>query len=80
MMPYLAVQYVPVWITRGALASYGFGRTSVYLCSCSLQYLAVPHDFYSSFGCLLSNDLADPVFDGVGLAGFKRRAIALLLA
>ena len=28
----------------------------------------------------LSNDLADPVFDGVGLAGFKSRANASLLA
>ena len=28
----------------------------------------------------LWNDLSDPVFDGVGLAGFKSRANALLLA
>ena len=28
----------------------------------------------------LWNDLAGPVFDGVGLAGFKSRATALLLA
>ena len=28
----------------------------------------------------LRNDLADPVFDGVGLAGFKIRANAFLLA
>ena len=28
----------------------------------------------------LWNDLADPVFDGVGLAGFKSRANAFLLA
>ena len=26
------------------------------------------------------NDLSDPVFDGVGLAGFKSRANAFLLA
>ena len=26
------------------------------------------------------NDLAEPVFDGVGLAGFKRKANAFLLA
>ena len=28
----------------------------------------------------LWNDLADPVFDGVGLVGFKSRANAILLA
>ena len=28
----------------------------------------------------VSNDLSDPVFDGVGLAGFKSRADAFLLA
>ena len=28
----------------------------------------------------LWNDVADPVFDGVGLAGFKSRANAFLLA
>ena len=28
----------------------------------------------------LWNDLSDPVFDGVGLAGFKSRANAFLLA
>ena len=28
----------------------------------------------------LRNDLSDPVFDGVGLAGFKSRANAFLLA
>ena len=30
--------------------------------------------------CFLWNDLANPVFDGVGLAGFKSRANASLLA
>ena len=36
----------------------------------------------STAGILLVtlNDLGDPVFDGVGLAGFKRRATACLLA
>ena len=30
--------------------------------------------------CLFWNDLVDPVFDGVGLAGFKSRSNAFLLA
>ena len=32
------------------------------------------------FSVSLWNDLANPVFDGVGLAGFKSRANASLLA
>ena len=32
------------------------------------------------FSVSLWNDLGDPVFDGVGLEGFKSRAIVLLLA
>ena len=49
-----------------------FDRTSVYLCASLLQNLAVPQDFYS-LSVSLWNDLVDPVFDGVGLAGFKSR-------
>ena len=37
--------------------------------------LAVQQDFLS-----LWNDLADPIFDGVGLAGFKSSANVFLLA
>ena len=35
---------------------------------------------FVSISVSLWNDLADPVFDGVGLAGFKSRANAYLLA
>ena len=56
--------YVPVRVTRGALV----GRTSVHLCTASLQNLAVQQDFIP-FSVSLWNDLANPVFDGVGLAG-----------
>ena len=53
---------------------------SIYLCASSLQNLAVPKDFYFPLIGSLRNDLADPVFDSVGLAGFKSWASAFLLA
>ena len=53
--------------------------TSVHLCTSSLQNLAVSPDFYS-LSVSLWNDLSDPLFDSVGLAGFKSRADAFLLA
>ena len=61
--------YVTVRVTRGALVAHRYT--------------------YASLGCrtsqyrrtfVLRNDLSDPVFDGVGLAGFKSRANAFLLA
>ena len=42
--------------------------------------LAVPQYLYSPLLVSLWNDLASPVFDAVGLAGFKSRANAFLLA
>ena len=65
--------YVPVWVTRGALvARYTYApprrRTSAH------RRTFVP------LSVSLWNDLADPVFDGVGLAGFKSRAYAFLFA
>ena len=44
-----------------------------------VQNLAVPHDFCFILS-VLWNDLADPVFDGVGLVGFMSKANAFLLA
>ena len=55
------------------------GRTSVYLCTTSLQNLAYRRTFVP-LSVSLWNDLVDPVFDGVGLAGFKSRANIFLLA
>ena len=55
--------YVPV---RATLCS---GRTSVHLCTAS-QYSRT----FIKLSVSLWNDLANPVFDGVGLAGFKSRA------
>ena len=60
--------YVPVRVTRGALVAHRY----TYICSTSLQ----TSQFSMTFVLLsvsLWNDLADPVFDGVGLAGFKSR-------
>ena len=70
----LSVNYVPVRVTRGALIAhlYTFApprcRTSQYLMT------------FISLSVSLWNDLVDPVFDGVGLAGFKSRSNAFLLA
>ena len=67
---------MPARVTRGAL----IGLTSVYLCVSILA--AEPRSTAVIFSLLLSqwNDLDDPIFDGVGLAGFKSRANAYLLA
>ena len=62
--------YVPVRVTRGALVTHRYTyapprrRTSQY----SRTFIPL------SVSPL--NDLANPVFDGVGLAGFKSRANA----
>ena len=69
----LPVPYVPVWVTRGALIAHRYTfapprcRTSQY------RRTFIP------LSVSLWNDLADPVFDGVGLAGFKSRSNAFLL-
>ena len=54
------------------------GRTSVHLCTAALENLIVEQDFIPH-SVSLCNDLANPVFDGVGLAGFNIRANAFLL-
>ena len=70
----LAVSYVPVRVTRGVLITrrYTFApprcRTSQH------RRTFIP------LSVSLWNDLVDPVFDGVGLAGFKSRSNAFLLA
>ena len=70
----LPVPYVPVWVTRDAVIAHRYiyappsCRTSQY------SRTFVP------FSVSLWNDLSDPVFDGVGLAGFKSKANAFLLA
>ena len=70
----LPAPYVPVRVTRGALIAHRYTfapprcRTSQY--RRTFISLSVSH----------WNDLVDPVFDGVGLAGFKSRSNAFLLA
>ena len=67
----LPLPYVPARVT---LAAHGHSfvpprcRTSPYRRS------------FVPLSVSLWNDLSDPVFDGVGLAGFKSRANAFLLA
>ena len=69
----LPVPYVPVRYTRRC------DRISVHLWASSLQNLAVPQDFYLVVSISV-NGLGDPVFDGVGVTGFKTRANAFSLA
>ena len=66
--------YVPVRVTRGALVA----QRDTYAqprCRTS-QY----NRTFIPLAVSLWNDLANPVFDGVGLTGFKSRANAFLLA
>ena len=66
--------YVPARVTRGALVAH---RCTYAPPRCrTLQYSRI----FIPFSVSLWNDLANPVFDGVGLAGFKRRADASLLS
>ena len=65
--------YVLERVTSGALVA------RVYLSASSLLDLAGPQDFIT-LSVSLWNELADPVFDGVGLDGYKSRANATLLA
>ena len=71
----LPVPYVPVLVMRCAVIV-----TSVHLYASSLQNLAVSPDFYSLVCISVERSYSDPVFDGVGLAGFKSRANAFLVA
>ena len=70
----LPVPCVPVRVTRGALVAH---RITYALLRCrTSQYRRI----YIPLSVSLWNDLADPVFDGVGLVGFKSRANAFLWA
>ena len=70
----LPLLYVPARVTRGALVA---RRHSLAHPHCrTSQY----HRTFVPLSVSLWNELSDPVFDGVGLAGFKSRANAFLLA
>ena len=70
----LPLPYVPARVTRAALDPHRLSfapprcRTSQYLRN------------FVPLSVSLWNDLSDPVFDGVGLAGFKSRANSFLLS
>ena len=66
--------YVPVRITRGALVAHRY--TFAPPRSSTSQYSRI----FIPLTVSLWNDLANPLFDGVGLAGFKSRVNAFLLA
>ena len=66
--------YVPVRVTRCALVAHQYTYAPP-RCR-TLQYSRT----FIPFSVSLWNDLANSVFDGVGLAGFKSRASASLLA
>ena len=70
----LPVPYVPARVTRGALAAHRYTYAPP-RCRTS-QYCRT----FISLSVSLWNGLGDPVFDGVGLAGFKSKANAFLLA
>ena len=59
--------YVPVRVTRGALVAHLY-TYALPRCQTSLY-----HRTFVPLSVSLWNDLADPVFDGVGLVGFKSR-------
>ena len=70
----LPVPHVPVRVTRGAGIAHRYTYAPP---SCRTSHHR--RTFIPS-SVSLWNDLSDPVFDGVGLAGFKSRANAFLLA
>ena len=67
--------YVPARVTRGALVAHRYTYAPPPRCR-TLWYTRT----FIPFSVSLWNDFANPVFDGVGLAGFKSRANASLLA
>ena len=71
----LPVPYVPVRVTRGGVIAHRYTGFCI-----DTQNLAVSPNFCALNALSLWNDLSDPVFDGVGLAGFKSRANASVLA
>ena len=66
--------YVPARVTRCALVAhwYTYAPPRCRALQCSRTFIPFPVSLW--------NELASPVFDGVGLAGFKSRANASLLA
>ena len=70
----LPVPYVPVRVTRGPVIAQRFTYAPPRNRSSQYRRTFIP------LSLSLFNDLSDPVFDGVGLAGFKSWANTFLLA
>ena len=66
--------YVTVWVTPAALVTHRYTYATPRCRTSQYSMTFIPLSVY------MWNDLANPVFDGVGLAGFKSRANAFLLA
>ena len=69
----LPVPYLPVRVTRGALIAhrYTYAPPRCITSQYSRNFILLSVSLW--------NDLVDPLFDGVGLAGFKSRSNAFLL-
>ena len=70
----LRAPYVLLRVVRYVSVAHRY--TYALLCCRTSQY----HRTFISMSVSLYNDLGDPIFDGVGLAGFKSGANAFLLA
>ena len=70
----LPLSYMPARVTRGALVAHRHSFAPARCRSSQYRRSFVP------LSVSLWNDLSDPVFDGMGLAGFKSRVNAFLLA
>ena len=68
----LPLSYLPARVTRGALVAHRHSFASP-LCRTSQHNICAPLN-------VSWNDLGDPIFDGLGLVGFKSRTNAFLLA
>ena len=66
--------YVPVRVTLGALVAhrYTYAPPRCRTLQCSMTFILL--------SVFLRKDLTNPVYDDVGLSGFKSRANAFLLA
>ena len=71
----LPVTCVPVRVIRGAVIAHRYTNNEPPQCRTS-QYSRT----FTPLSVSQWNDLSDPIFDGAGLAGFKSRANAFLLA
>ena len=70
----LPVPNVPVRVTRGAVIAHRYTYAPPRCRTSQYRRTLIP------LSVSLWNDLSDPEFDGVALAGFKSRANAFLLA